>query len=115
MYINMALFLLFSPYVTWILFLALMSLIRAREVGKLSKTAYYLGLPLLAVGYALDIFLNVFLLSLLTLDLPREYTVSAHLSRLLDAGGWRSKIAFWICTNLLDTFDPSGQHCKRSK
>lgn len=101
-----------TPYLTWLFFLAIMNLSRAKRAGKLTRTALVLGYPLLAIGYALDIFLNLFVFSLITLDLPRELLTTTHLKRLVRGGlGWRCKVAFWFCHNLLDTFDPSGKHC----
>lgn len=100
-------------YIMWILYLAVMNLKRARDDGKLSKPAYYLGLPLLYGGLAIDILCNLTLMTLIMLELPRELTVSSRLSRHShDSSGYRKKIAVWIGTNLLDAFDPSGKHIK---
>lgn len=105
------------PYVTWIFFLAVMNLIHAKKLGRLPKAALYLGTPVLVIGYVLDIAVNICILSPLTLSFPREFTTTAHLQRLIRGEAtaikktWRWKVAFWICHNLLDIFDPSGTHC----
>lgn len=97
-------------YVLWIFYLAVMNLKRARDMGLLSRTATALGTPVLIVGYLLDAVLNVVVMSLILLELPREATISQRLKRHnRDAGGWRKAVAAWF-EPLLDPFDPSGNH-----
>lgn len=102
-----------SLYVLWLFYLALTNLERAKREGTLSKTAYGLGLPLLAIGVLVDVFCNIFVMTLLFLELPQEWTVTQRLTRHTDDAGWRGKASRFICQNLLDTFDPSGCHCKK--
>ncbi len=100
-------------YALWLFYLAVMCLQRARDAGTMSKTAYRFGLPILVIGYGLDVFVNVFVLSWLMLEIPREYTVTSRLSRhKRGSPGWRQSFSAWVCVNLLDAFDPSGCHCK---
>ncbi len=101
-----------SLYGLWILFLASMNLIRARQDGTLSSAASMLGTPVMVVTILLDVALNLVVGTILFLDRPREATLSQRLSRLCKEGGWRGRLSCWICTNLLDQFDPSGKHCK---
>lgn len=101
-----------SAYLLWGMFLAVMSLQRARDAGTLSKPAYWLGLPILYMGLTIDFLVNVVVATPLFLELPREWTVSARVSRHCGQDSWRGVIACWICDNLLNTFDPSGRHCK---
>jgi hypothetical protein len=45
---------------------------------------------------------------------PQELLLTARLKRYHGpayAGSWRARLAAWICTHLLDPFDPSGKHC----
>jgi hypothetical protein len=99
-----------STYALWIFFIAVMGLKRAKDAGLLSNTAKALGYPVLIVGYLLDCFVNVFVMTVLFLELPQETTVTARLSRHLNEGeGWRKEIANWA-KPLLDPYDPSGQH-----
>lgn len=109
--------LVFGPvavYVLWLLYLSVMSLKGAQVAGKLSKTAYYLGLPILAVGYITDFLVNIIVCTALFLEPPRELLVTARVSRLKYNGtGYRQRLANWFCTNLLDPFDPSGCHCNK--
>ena len=98
-------------YFLWIFYLAVMTLKRARDDGTISKVALLLGYPVLVVGYVLDFCVNVTLLSIIVLDLPKETTVSLHLRRLSKTGTpYQKAIANWIAKNLLDAFDPSGTH-----
>lgn len=99
-------------YATWLFYLAIMNLKRAKDNGKLTKIVYVLGYPLLFVGLVLDILSNFLLFTVLLLEIPRETLVTTRLSRHICGTGWRSKIAKWFCINLLDQFDPSGTHCK---
>lgn len=93
---------------TWIYYVAIMRLKYVRDtLNPVAKVMGYMGL---AVGFPLDILLNLFF-SIVLLDMPKEVTLSRHLSRLNDDTGWRGKAARWICANLLDPFDPSGAHC----
>jgi hypothetical protein len=111
--IALALGALLSIYVLWIFYLAVMNLQRSRDAGTLTRPAYYLGLPILYIGLAIDAFVNVFILTWMFLDLPREPLVTARLSRYAaGSNGWRKTLALWYAVNLLDTFDPSGKHIR---
>lgn len=101
-----------SVYLLWFFYLAVMNLARAKENGTLTTVALYLGYPIFLVGYLLDIFVQVTVMSLLFLELPKEWTVTGRLKRhLYGSLGWREKIAAWFCHHLLNTFDPNGRHC----
>src|ERR1700759_4737259 len=63
------------PYVLWLFYLAVMNLERAQKAGTLSPIATLLGKPILFVGYALDVALNLTFFSLLVADVPREWTI----------------------------------------
>lgn len=97
-------------YELWIYFLCVMSLKRAKKAGLLSKTAIFFGTPILLTGYLLDAFVNVFVLTLVLLELPEELTVTARLKRhIRESHDWRLSVAKWFVP-LLDPFDPSGRH-----
>lgn len=102
-------------YLLWLFYLAVMALERARDGGTLSKTALVLGIPILCIGYFLDFSANVMVCTPLFLELPKEALVTQRLRRHIseESDSWRKKLAAWLCTNLLDTFDPSGCHCKK--
>jgi len=102
--------LLGALYALWVVFLAVMNLKRAKDAGMLSKTALVLGTPLLWVGYVLDTFVNVTLMTLVMWELPKEYLVTDRLKRHHnDSTGWRLHVVKWF-EPLLDPYDPSGDH-----
>lgn len=100
-------------YALWLYYLAVMSLKRAQDAGTMSPWARRFGYTILAIGYGLDFAVNVFVLSFLLLEPPRELLVTARLSRhILANSGYRKRFSTWVCANLLDPYDPSGCHCK---
>lgn len=99
-------------YVTWLFYLAVMALIRARDEKRLTKVALLLAYPVVVIGLLLDFTLNVTVGTALFLEPPREWLLSPRLSRLIETDpGWRGDLAAWVCVHLLDTFDPDGRHC----
>ncbi len=97
-------------YATWILFLAIMNLSRAKKAGLLSKTALVMGTPVLIIGYLLDFLMNVTVMSLVLLEFPKETTVTARLKRHhKESTGWRLAVVLWF-EPLLDPYDPDGDH-----
>lgn len=104
--------LVFAVWFTWSLYLAVMHLKTARDSGKLTPAAKVMGYPWLIVGYVIDVLFNAVIGSLLFFELPRELLFTARVSRLNDCDGWRGRLARWICTQLLDPFDPDGKHCQ---
>jgi hypothetical protein len=108
-------------YALWAFFLAVMALKRAKDAGQLSRPARLLGMPIVIVGLWLDFWANVLVATVLLLELPRQTTVTARLKRHTYLGleaayhdrptPWRTKVSKWVCSNFLDVFDPSGQHC----
>lgn len=103
---------LMSLYILWIMYLAIMNLSRAKKNNALSKPAYYLGLPLLIFGYLLDVAFNWVFGTVMFLEPPREGVLTRRLKRHYKKDNWQGKLARWLCSNLLDAFDPSGKHCQ---
>ena len=101
-----------SVYMLWVHYLAVMHLKEARDRGELVGFVRYPSYLVLAVGLAWDFFVNVTVCTLMFFELPREKTVTSRLKRHINSEGWRSTVAAWICLNLLNRFDPSGNHCK---
>ena len=110
--IYFALFVLvYAPYALWRDYLAVMNLKRTRDNGGLHLTAKCLGFVILALGYLQDFFVNVLHMSVLFLEVPKELTVTARLTRHIEQGsGWRQSLALWLTSTLLDAFDPAGKH-----
>ncbi len=97
-------------YILWILYLAVMSLKRARDGGTLSRFGVVLGIPVLFIGWFVDFLVNVFVMTLIMLELPKEMTVTARLKRHNQTStGYRLAVVKWF-EPLLDPFDPSGDH-----
>ena len=104
---------LLSMFALWHQYLAVTALMRARDAGVLTKPAEQIGKAVLALGYLADFLVNVVVCTVLFLELPREWVVTARVSRHKKSGtGYRQALATWVCVNLLDPFDPSGCHCK---
>ena len=74
------------------------------------KNASIAGYPALLVGLLLDLIVNTFVATLIFVELPREFTVSARLTRHSESTGWRQRVAVAIRTALLDNIDPNGVH-----
>lgn len=106
---TIAVALVLLPQTTWVYYVALIKKWRARKT--LSTPQYVLTLANLPIGMLLDVALHL-LFCVVTLSVPREVTLSQHLSRLNDTPGWRGDFARWICGELLDGEDPNGVHCK---
>lgn len=97
-------------YLLWIFYLSVMNLKPVKDTGGLNKTCLYLGMPVLIIGLLLDLIANVFIMSLILLELPKETTVTKRLKRhKRESTGYRLKIAEWF-ESILDAFDPSGDH-----
>lgn len=104
-------FVLLMP-VMWTLYLAVMHLDTARRRGTLTTASKVVGYPILFIGLAFDVMFNAVWGSLLFLEPPREWLFTDRVSRWNDDEKWRGAVARWICDELLDPFDPRGQHCR---
>ena len=108
--LTIALALILAIGLLWVFYLAVMNLKRAKDAGQLSKTALVLGAPVLWIGYLLDAFVNITLMTIVLLEFPKEILVTDRLIRHSKAtSGWRLKVVYWF-QPLLDLFDPSGRH-----
>ena len=95
-------------YILWVMFLAVMAL--ANVWHSLPKFTKVLAIPAVTVAIILDFGLNL-AATLIFLDMPQEATFSQRMGRYKKESGTRSKIAAWICGNLLDCFEIGG-HCR---
>lgn len=101
---------LVSVYALYVYYCAIMNIWRVYRLGKLTMLGKVFGLPTLAVGLAIDVFVNIFIATVVFLDPPREWTLSDRLSRYLrTSSGYRRTIAVWI-EPVLDPLDPRGNH-----
>lgn len=116
-----ALWLLLGLIGFWVFYLAAMNLLRAKAEGKLSGVALCLGYPVIFVGALIDLVFNATLFSLIFLELPREWMLTQRLKRHIKSYDFfrngalrptrRKRLALWICRNLLNPFDHTGDHC----
>lgn len=100
----------FWTWILWVFYLAVMHLQEARDAGRIPRFAYPVAVVTLIAGYVIDFLVNVIVLSVAMLEIPRETTVTARLKRHRDANDWRGEMSRWIAAQLLDSFDPSGRH-----
>lgn len=107
-----ALYVVLQLWVFWALFVLVMGMYRAWLAKRLGRLAIALSLPWIVIGLALDFAANCSLAIVLFVDLPHELLVTRRLRRyILQGSGWRRDVAVWVCENLLDPFDPTGDHC----
>ena len=108
--LTLPLALVLTTYALWVFYLAVMNIKRVRDEGNLSRLAKALATPVLIVGYLLDVIVNVFVFSIILLELPKETTVTARLKRHnAESSNWRKSVTTWF-EPLLNPFDPSGDH-----
>jgi hypothetical protein len=99
-----------AAYLLFIFYLAVMNLKRVKDTVGLSTPVKVLGYPILFIGLLLDFIVNVFLVTFILMELPRELTVTSRFKRHNREGtGWRQAVARWF-EPILDPFDPSGDH-----
>ncbi|GAC1457713.1 MAG: hypothetical protein NVSMB70_01710 [Chamaesiphon sp.] len=100
-------------FLTFLFYSAIMAMMLARDMGRLTKAVELLAYPVVYAGMFLDLTLSIFWGTLVFLDLPREGLLTIRLIRYKRQGtGWRFKFASWICSQMLDPLAPSGCHCK---
>ena len=118
----------------WAMYVLVMGIYRAHLAKRLGPVTFCLSLPFVALGLAMDLLAQFTFASALFWQWPHltfaprvftfrgrpfvlhvpsgDWLVTARLQRYVAQGnGWRFTIANWICNNLLDVFDPSGDHC----
>jgi len=97
-------------YALYVFYGCVMNIKRVRDAGKLTPLGYAFGYPTLLIGYTLDVLCNVFVMTLVFLELPRETTVTARMKRHnRSSTGWRLSVVRFF-EPLLDPLDPSGDH-----
>jgi hypothetical protein len=106
-------------YGFWLLYVLIMGFYRAYLAKRLTKPALVLAAPAIGFGLVVDWFANWTLAALYFQELPlrpREL-VTDRLTRYINQPQttWRQSHANWICTNLLDYFDPNDVHCLKNK
>jgi hypothetical protein len=99
-----------ATYALYVFYAAVMNIKRVRDAGKLTWVGKALGYPTLVIGLLLDLFVNLTLMTIVLLELPREFTVTARLKRHhKESKGWRLAVVKFF-EPVLDPLDPSGDH-----
>lgn len=95
-----------------------MGVYRAYLDNRLHKVVLLSLSPFVALGFIMDVFANVFVASIIFLELPKEWLVTTRLTKYKEQDkykyNWRKELADLVCRNLLDVFDPTGKHCDSS-
>lgn len=95
----------------YIFYLACMALVGGHKRGSLTLASKLLGYPIIAIGLAIDVFMNAVVFTLIFLERPREWLVTDRLKRHIKQHTLRAKLARFLCHEILSPFDPSGDHC----
>jgi len=97
------------------LYVVVTALYRAHLDKTMTKVGYILGYPLLILAGLVDVLAQFTIFTIVFVELPQELLVTDRLRRYLIGGGdvygWRYRAAKYICSKLLDYFDPRGGHC----
>lgn len=96
-------------YGLYVFYCAVMNIKRVRDAGKLTTLGTVFGYPTLAIGLVLDLAVNVLVMSIVLLEIPREWTVTSRLKRHQASTGWRLAVVKFF-EPVLDPLDPSGDH-----
>jgi hypothetical protein len=96
-YVYIALTLMGLTYGLYVFYAAVMNIKRVHEMGKLNPLGKALGYPTLLIGYTLDVIVNLVVMTLVMLELPREWTVTARLKRHnRESTGWRLAVVKFL-------------------
>ena len=119
--ITLVLAMVYTMYKTWTYYLAVMSLHALKlELDKKGEDftieQKLFGYPALLKGGAWDVFLNLFVGTIVFFEIPKylrgEFLFTGRVSRWKETGGWRGDLARWFCNKYLDPFQLGG-HCGR--
>lgn len=89
-----------------------MGVYRAHLAKRLTTVTTIMLFPVVLLAIFVDILCNFTLATVIFWELPHQMMVTQRLHGYRQQlGGWRKSIADYICLNLLDPFDPTGDHC----
>lgn len=96
----------------WALYVFVMGIYRAYLDKRLKGLNLIMAAPIAVFAIIMDVAANLFLAPILFLDLPKELLVTSRFKRYMaQEAGWRKRVSTYICENMLDIFDPRGDHC----
>jgi hypothetical protein len=110
--LSLIVFILLTLWALWVLYIAMMNVKRVVSTRELPWQAKLLVYPTMAVFEVVEFIANVFVCTIIFLDLPKELHVSDRLRRYYKRPakyGWRLYIVLFI-KPMLDPFDPAGPH-----
>lgn len=98
---------------TFTAFVAIMKMREIQdEIFRLHWSVRWACFLILFIGLILDTILNWVVLTVIFLELPREYLSTARVIRhKYYSTHWRHDLALWFCTNWLVVFDE--RHCEK--
>ncbi len=108
-------------YAFWVLYVLIMGVYRAYLAKRLTPFMLILSAPFVIAGGVLDVVANLTIATIVCLEFPQEWLVTQRFIRYTHRPGvptdswiwkWRTGLAKYICDNLLDVFDPDGNHCE---
>lgn len=107
-----ALFVFLYLWAFYALYVFTMSVYRAKLLGRLCGLSLVFLYPIVIIAAITDVLCNYTLACVIFLEPPKELLVTTRLQRHHASGnGWRQSLAAYVCDNLLDPFDPTGDHC----
>ena len=102
-------------YAFWGLFVLSMGLYKAYLNKLLTPTTRVLAAPYILAMAIFDLIANytIFLIVFLQFPSLKDFLVTYRLRTILltQDGGYRYRLAKWLCDKLLNPFDPRGNHC----
>jgi hypothetical protein len=96
------------------LFVLVMGVYRAHLTKRLKWWHWVLLWWAVLIGYVVDVLSNVFIATFVFWDPPKEWLVTDRLIRYKNdpkATTYQYTVAVFVCDELLDIFDPTGEHC----
>jgi len=106
-------FVVLSTFALYLLFIGVMYFKRKRiaENGHLKWWEWSVVIPMLVIGYPIDIVYNIIIGTVLFKELPQfnALTFSARIKMHEDDTDWRGVFARWVCKRYLRPYDPT--HC----
>jgi hypothetical protein len=102
-------------YLFWVLYVFTMGVYRAYLANRLTPFMLVLSAPFVLLAGLMDVVCNLTIATVLCLEMPKEWLVTQRFIRYLHdpkTAPWRKALAAYVCVNLLDVFDPDGNHCE---
>ena len=99
-------------YLFYLGFALSVSIYRQWVKGTLNLLNKVLFAPVLVIFIFLDFLINVLLIFIMGFPPKNTYTISSRFETYRKQNyGWKSSVATLVCEKLLNTVDPTGQHC----